>query len=298
MTIIAAADGSALGNPGPAGWGWYVDPSCWASGGWAHGTNNMGELTAVLDLLQQSAHLDDDLLVFCDSLYVINSVTKWMRGWKRRGWRKGDGKPVLNVEIMQALDVAVTGRKVELPVGQRAQRPPAQRGGRPARQRGGHGLARRGRARARPGVRRRQGRPPRRPARARSSTSRTCSPSSRSERADSCRRDAGLAFNHAGTWCSASTSSSDAAARSACPLAVVYKFFDDQGNYLAAIDHLLRLRRDLPAAADQLLGAGLPAAGRPARSSRRSSTRRWPGSRSSATSWAGPRGCREAPRRS
>jgi ribonuclease HI len=74
----------------------------------------MGELTAVLDLLQQTAHLDDDLLVYCDSLYVINSVTKWMPGWKRRGWRKGDGKPVLNVEIMQALDAAVTGRKVEL----------------------------------------------------------------------------------------------------------------------------------------------------------------------------------------
>ena len=57
MTIIAAADGSALGNPGPAGWGWYVDEDCWAVGGWAHGTNNMAELTAVLDLLQQTAHL-------------------------------------------------------------------------------------------------------------------------------------------------------------------------------------------------------------------------------------------------
>lgn len=113
VTIIAAADGSALGNPGPAGWGWYVDPSCWAAGGWAHGTNNMGELTAVLDLLQQSAHVRDDLVVYCDSLYVINSVTKWMPGWKRRGWRKGDGKPVLNVEIMKALDTAVAGRKVE-----------------------------------------------------------------------------------------------------------------------------------------------------------------------------------------
>jgi len=73
----------------------------------------MGELTAVLDLLQQSAHVNEDLVVFCDSLYVINSVTKWMPGWKRRGWRKGDGKPVLNVEIMKALDVAVTGRRVE-----------------------------------------------------------------------------------------------------------------------------------------------------------------------------------------
>ncbi len=112
MTIIAAADGSALGNPGPAGWAWYVDDSCWASGGWAHGTNNMGELTGVLDLLQQTAHLSQDLLVYCDSTYVINSVTKWMAGWKRRGWKKGDGKPVLNVEIMKAIDVAMQGRRV------------------------------------------------------------------------------------------------------------------------------------------------------------------------------------------
>ena len=71
--IIAAADGSALGNPGPAGWAWYVDDDCWASGGWARGTNNMGELMAVLDLLQQTAHVDDELHVYCDSTYVINT---------------------------------------------------------------------------------------------------------------------------------------------------------------------------------------------------------------------------------
>lgn len=112
VTIIAAADGSALGNPGPAGWGWYVDDDCWAAGGWAHGTNNMAELTAVLDVLQQTAHLDEDLLLYCDSTYVINSVTKWMAGWKRRGWRKGDGQPVLNLDIMKALDAAMVGRRV------------------------------------------------------------------------------------------------------------------------------------------------------------------------------------------
>jgi ribonuclease HI len=112
VTVIAAADGSALGNPGPAGWGWYVDDDHWASGGWPHGTNNMGELTAVLDLLHQTAGLDDDLLIYCDSTYVINSITKWMAGWKRRGWRKGDGKPVQNVEIMKALDAALQGRRV------------------------------------------------------------------------------------------------------------------------------------------------------------------------------------------
>lgn len=112
MTIVAAADGSALGNPGPAGWGWYVDDDRWASGGWPHGTNNMGELTAVVDLLQQTAQADDDLLVYCDSTYVINSITKWMPGWKRKNWRKGDGKPVQNVEIMKALDAALQGRAV------------------------------------------------------------------------------------------------------------------------------------------------------------------------------------------
>ncbi len=112
MTLIAAADGSALGNPGPSGWAWYVDDDCWASGGWAHGTNNMGELTAVLDLLQQTAGVDDDLHVFCDSTYAINAITKWMAGWKRRGWKKGDGKPVANVEIMKALDEAMQGRRV------------------------------------------------------------------------------------------------------------------------------------------------------------------------------------------
>jgi len=113
VTIVAAADGSALGNPGPAGWAWYVDDGCWASGGWPRGTNNMGELMAVLDLLRQTAHVDDDLLVYCDSTYVINVVTKWMAGWKRKGWRKGDGKPVMNVDIIQAIDVAIKGRRVQ-----------------------------------------------------------------------------------------------------------------------------------------------------------------------------------------
>lgn len=111
MTITAAADGSALGNPGPAGWAWYVDDEHWDAGGWKHATNNMGELKAVLELFRATAHLDEDLLVLCDSQYVINTVTKWMRGWKAKGWRKGDGKPVMNLEIIQELDAAMAGRR-------------------------------------------------------------------------------------------------------------------------------------------------------------------------------------------
>jgi len=112
MTIIAAADGSALGNPGPAGWAWYVDDSCWRAGGWPHGTNNQGELMAVLDLFRSTAHVpQEDLLILCDSQYVINCITKWMPGWKRKGWRKADGKPVLNVDLLKDIDQAIIGRK-------------------------------------------------------------------------------------------------------------------------------------------------------------------------------------------
>ncbi|WP_303981078.1 RNase H family protein [Rothia mucilaginosa] len=112
--IIAAADGSALGNPGPAGWAWYIDDDHWASGGWAHGTNNMGELKAVLDLFEATVSRPEaKLRVYCDSQYVINSLTKWMPGWKKKGWKKSDGKPVLNRDLLEALDQALTGRDYE-----------------------------------------------------------------------------------------------------------------------------------------------------------------------------------------
>ncbi|GAB3269727.1 ribonuclease HI family protein [Sinomonas notoginsengisoli] len=111
MTITAAADGSALGNPGPAGWAWYVDEDHWHAGGWPHGTNNQGELMAVLDLFRSTVHMaDEPLRILCDSQYVINCITKWMPGWKRRGWKKADGKPVLNVDLLAQIDAELAGR--------------------------------------------------------------------------------------------------------------------------------------------------------------------------------------------
>ncbi len=111
--ITAAADGSSLSNPGPAGWAWYIDADTWAAGGWPLCTNNMGELMAVLDLLRQTAVVaDEPLRVLCDSQYTINAATKWLPGWKRRGWRKADGKPVLNRELLEAIDAALKGRDV------------------------------------------------------------------------------------------------------------------------------------------------------------------------------------------
>lgn len=112
MTTVVAIDGSALGNPGPAGWAWYVDENCWAAGGWPSSSNNRGELTALLELLKATAPINEELHVLADSQYVINSVTKWIAGWKANGWRKADKKPVVNVDLMQAIDKAITGRKV------------------------------------------------------------------------------------------------------------------------------------------------------------------------------------------
>ncbi len=112
MEIVAAADGSSLGNPGPAGWAWVTAEGAWQAGGWPRGTNNQGELMAVLDLLRATEKLDASLRILCDSQYVINSVTKWMPGWKRRGWKKSDGKPVQNRDLLEQIDAALAGREV------------------------------------------------------------------------------------------------------------------------------------------------------------------------------------------
>ena len=107
---VVATDGSALGNPGPTGWAW-VDQTTGetGAGGLEHGTNNIGELLALLEALRHAGP-EVDLLVRADSQYVINIATKWAKGWKRRGWLKGDGKVPENLAIVQAIDAALDSR--------------------------------------------------------------------------------------------------------------------------------------------------------------------------------------------
>ena len=112
MTITAAADGSSLGNPGPAGWAWYVDEDTWDAGGWPKGTNNLGELTAILRLLEATAETGEELHILADSQYAINVVSKWRLGWKKRGWTKANKKPIKNLELIQEIDRAMEGRRV------------------------------------------------------------------------------------------------------------------------------------------------------------------------------------------
>ena len=115
MTITAAVDGSSLGNPGPAGWAWVISEDCWDAGGWPSGTNNLGELNAVLELLKATAQAglaDEDLHILADSQYAINVISKWSPGWKKRGWVKADKKPIKNLELIQEIDRAMQGRTV------------------------------------------------------------------------------------------------------------------------------------------------------------------------------------------
>lgn len=110
---VIATDGACSGNPGPGGWGW-VDELTGAngSGGAKRTTNNIMELTAMLEALRY-ADTDKTLLVRADSQYVINVVTKWGPGWRKKGWKKADGKPVANQELVAELLEAYETRKAK-----------------------------------------------------------------------------------------------------------------------------------------------------------------------------------------
>ncbi|MQS08075.1 ribonuclease H family protein [Streptomyces alkaliphilus] len=114
--VIGACDGAAKGNPGPAGWAFVLaDPSGapqrWQAGPLGHSTNNIGELTA-LERLLTATDPDTPLEVRLDSTYTRDAVTKWLPGWKRKGWRTAGGKPVANRELIERIDELLHGRDV------------------------------------------------------------------------------------------------------------------------------------------------------------------------------------------
>jgi ribonuclease HI len=108
--VIVATDGSCLRNPGgPSGWAWYVDEDNWAAGGFTVGTDQQAELTAVLSALR-GIPLNVNLRIETDSEYALKSCTKWIAGWKKKNWKKADGSPVSNLDLMVDLDIAMEAR--------------------------------------------------------------------------------------------------------------------------------------------------------------------------------------------
>lgn len=112
--LRAAVDGSALGNPGEMGWAWFIDEGNWQAGGAPNGTNNQAELLALINLFKATAGSPVYLEILCDSQYVVNSLTKWMPAWKRRGWKKADGGQVMNLDLVIELDRVSSGRNYEI----------------------------------------------------------------------------------------------------------------------------------------------------------------------------------------
>ncbi len=108
-------DGACLGNPGPGGWGALLifgPQEKELSGSEAASTNNRMELMAAiegLNALTKPCHVT----LYTDSQYVKNGLTQWMKGWKAKGWKTADNKPVKNKELWLALDAACARHTIE-----------------------------------------------------------------------------------------------------------------------------------------------------------------------------------------
>lgn len=99
-------DGACSGNPGPGGWGAvlrYGDREKEISGGAADTTNNRMEMTAAIEALSQLKR-PCHVILHTDSRYLMDGITKWLPGWKSRGWKTAAKKPVLNEDLWRQLD--------------------------------------------------------------------------------------------------------------------------------------------------------------------------------------------------
>ncbi|MFN4183416.1 MAG: ribonuclease HI [Hyphomonas sp.] len=101
-------DGACSGNPGPGGWGALIR---WNGhekelyGGDPATTNNRMEMTAVIEALN-ALNRPSKVTLNVDSTYVKDGLTKWIKGWKRNGWKTADKKPVKNQELWMAMEEA------------------------------------------------------------------------------------------------------------------------------------------------------------------------------------------------
>jgi ribonuclease HI len=105
--IIVFTDGAAKGNPGPGGWGVIVvvpdQRVTELGGGSPHTTNNKMELSGAIAALRQVASQPGPVAIYTDSTYVIQGITQWVWGWRKRGWKTAQGGDVLNRDLWEEL---------------------------------------------------------------------------------------------------------------------------------------------------------------------------------------------------
>lgn len=104
--VIIYTDGACSGNPGPGGWGailMYKGNKKEISGGCKNTTNNIMEITAVIEALK-CLKIQSDVQVYSDSAYTVNAFnSKWIYGWIKNGWKTSNGDNVKNKELWQEL---------------------------------------------------------------------------------------------------------------------------------------------------------------------------------------------------
>ncbi len=106
QSIEAFTDGACSGNPGPGGWGvWlrYGNHEKELCGGESDTTNQRMELQAAIEALK-ALKRPSSITIYSDSKYVIQGITEWIDGWKRRDWRNTAKKPVSNRDLWEQLD--------------------------------------------------------------------------------------------------------------------------------------------------------------------------------------------------
>ena len=108
-------DGACRGNPGPGGWGAVLRHGGHEKllyGRSSDTTNNRMELTAAIEALE-TLRRPCRVRLSTDSTYVKNGITQWIEGWRRKGWKTRNGKPVKNVDLWRRLDRAALPHQVE-----------------------------------------------------------------------------------------------------------------------------------------------------------------------------------------
>ena len=114
--VIIYTDGACSGNPGPGGWGailMYKDAKKEISGGMKNTTNNIMEISAVIEALK-CLKVESDVQIYSDSAYVVNAFNQgWIYNWLKKGWKTADGKSVKNQELWQELYALTKKHKVE-----------------------------------------------------------------------------------------------------------------------------------------------------------------------------------------
>jgi ribonuclease HI len=113
--VVIYTDGACSGNPGPGGWGavlqWNITKKE-LHGGDPATTNNRMELMAAIQALE-SLKRPAEVTLHTDSKYVLDGITKWIKGWERNGWKTSAKQPVKNADLWQRLTKAMDGHTVD-----------------------------------------------------------------------------------------------------------------------------------------------------------------------------------------